>query len=348
MRTALCTALLALTPALGSAQQRIEITRAPRVMVSFGDDSRAAIGISTGGNASARDTLGLLVTAITPNGPAEKAGIEEGDRLISANGENLRLAAADVGDMEMSGVMQRRLIRVLSKAKAGTPVALTVWSGGQVRSVTVTPVASDSLYPERRRLTAARWVEERNDKPVIGVNLGANGSKRDTLGVFISSVVDSGPAALAGIVEGSRIASIGGVDLRVSRADAGDAEVAAARARRLERAVGELKPGTETELRVWQDGQYRTFRVKVGRAGDLPHDNRFYFFGDGTAPTPPMPPMAPAMPMPMPTPAPEAFMSMPMQLRMQDIGAEVQRELDRARQRERAAGARAARVTMSD
>ena len=44
------------------------------------------------------------------------------------------------------------------------------------------------------------------------------GSSRDTLGVFVMSVEDGGPAAKAGIEEGTRIASINGVDVRGAHA----------------------------------------------------------------------------------------------------------------------------------
>jgi len=44
------------------------------------------LGLSTGASTSARDTLGVLVSSVAPNGPAERAGIQEGDRIASVNG----------------------------------------------------------------------------------------------------------------------------------------------------------------------------------------------------------------------------------------------------------------------
>src|SRR5881394_200989 len=61
------------------------------------DRDRAVIGISTG-SGSARDTLGVLVSSVTAGGPADKSGVEEGSRIASVNGVNLKLAAVDVGD----------------------------------------------------------------------------------------------------------------------------------------------------------------------------------------------------------------------------------------------------------
>src|SRR5881394_3880938 len=66
---------------------------------SFGeeDSDRAVIGITTA-TGSRRDTLGVLVSSVTAGSPAEKAGLEEGNRIASINGVNLKVAAADVDD----------------------------------------------------------------------------------------------------------------------------------------------------------------------------------------------------------------------------------------------------------
>src|SRR5512146_652293 len=103
--------LLPLLPAvaIGLLAAHADAQDTPRALRITRDDSpRAAIGISTSSSASARDTLGLLVTAITPKGPAEQAGLEEGNRIAAVNGTSLRLSAGDVGDWEMQGIMQRR------------------------------------------------------------------------------------------------------------------------------------------------------------------------------------------------------------------------------------------------
>ena len=286
--------------ALVASSAGAQVTNAaPRVFrVERGDSPRAVIGVSTSGSASKRDTLGLLITAITPKGPAEKAGLEEGNRIASVNGTNLRLSPNDVDDWEMQGIMQRRLTRELSKLKPGDDVELRVWAGGQYKTVHVKTAESEDVYTSVRR----RLRDDLDDRPTLGLGIGSTGSRRDTLGVFVMYVSDSGPAARAGIVEGDRIASINGVDVRVSRDDAGDAEIAGIKARRLEREVSNLKPGDDADLRVWSDGQFRNLKVKVARAADLPHRRNSVFIMGGLdgmvapmAPMPPMPPM-PAMP----------------------------------------------------
>jgi hypothetical protein len=111
------------------------------------DGNRAVLGLGTT-SGSLRDTLGILVTDVTSGGPAEKAGIEEGDRLVSVNGTELRLSSADAGDREMQGLMARRLVRMLEKVKPGDQVDLRVYSDGKLRTVKVTTVKASELFKE--------------------------------------------------------------------------------------------------------------------------------------------------------------------------------------------------------
>jgi len=108
---------------------------------------RPVIGIATT-SGSKRDTLGLLVTEVTTGGPADKAGLEEGDRLQSVNGVSLRIAAADAGDRETQGLMVRRLVRTIEKLKAGDAVDLSVYTDGRTRTVKITTVKASELERE--------------------------------------------------------------------------------------------------------------------------------------------------------------------------------------------------------
>jgi len=244
-----------------------------------GDDGpRAALGLSIGGSGSARDTLGLLVSSVTPNGPAERAGIQEGDRISSINGVSLRLDPADAGDVEVGNSMSRRLTRELSRIQPGDEVDLRVFADGRTRSIRVRTADSDSLYT-RRRVSRAETSDER---ATLGIGLASTNSRRDSLGVLVMFVDDSGPAARAGIEEGNRIASINEVDLRAGHEESGDEYVANSRIRRLQREVSRLHPGDRVELRVYANGEMRTIRLRAARASDLPRHNRtFITGGDG-------------------------------------------------------------------
>ena len=281
-----------------SAQERYRIERTPRAYAySFDDnENRAVIGITTS-TGSARDTLGVLVSAVARGGPAERAGIEEGNRIAAINGVNLKLNPADVGDWDVSGAMSRRVTRELGKTKPGDDVELRVYSSGQTRAVKIKTVAYDSLYRAARQ-----WRRDDDDRAALGVSLGASGSKRDTLGVLVMWADDDGPAVKAGIEEGNRISAVNGVDLRVGREDAGDEMISSVKVQRLQRELEKLKPGDEVELRVYGDGKTRSVRVKTVAASKLSRSHGMIFGGSGIsfprmAPMAPMPPMLPMPPM---------------------------------------------------
>ena len=275
LTTVLLITFLAVT---GAAAQTARIYTAPSAGVLRGgeDQPRAVLGLSTGASTSARDTLGLLVTSVATNGPAERAGIQEGDRIASVNGVNLRLSPADAGDFDVGNAMSRRLTRELGKLRPGDDVDLRVYSEGRTRTVHIRTADSDSLY-SRRRVSR----NEINDRPSLGLGLGATSSRRDTLGILVMFVDDSGPAARAGIEEGNRIAAIDDIDLRAAREDAGDESMANSKIRRLQREVSRLRPGDNVDLRVYANGDFRTMRVRVARASDLPRRRGFMISGDG-------------------------------------------------------------------
>ena len=270
--------------------------------------ARSMIGVSTSSTGT-RDTLGLLVTSVTPNGPAEKAGIVEGNRIAAINGVNLRLAAADAGQDDMNGITARRLTRELGKIDPGTDVELRIYADGQWKTVKLKTIAPDSLMPVRIRLNNSE------ERAVLGFELNSTGSKRDTLGVLIAAVHEDGPAEKAGLIEGDRVAAVNGTDLRVRHDDAGDDWVSGAMVTRFQRVMRSAKPGDKVELRVWSGGQSKTVQVTAAKASELYKDQmRRIRIGSGApmvwgmdgddvfpgispramiAPVPAMPPMPP-------------------------------------------------------
>jgi C-terminal processing protease CtpA/Prc len=235
---------------------------------ALNDEPRAVIGVTTSGAATSRDTLGVLVSSVRSGSPAEKAGLEEGNRIASVNGVSLKLSAADVGDPDMAGVMTRRLTRELDKLKPGDEVDLRVYAGGQIKSVKIKTIASEDIYESRLPRRDA-------DRATLGLDLAGTGNARDTLGVFVMSVEDGSPAAKAGIEEGSRIASINGVDVRGRHSsDDDDFVIRMSNINRLEREISRLKAGDTVDLRVYFNGQYRNVKMTAARMSDLPRRSR--------------------------------------------------------------------------
>jgi hypothetical protein len=337
---AVASAVSALATPLG-AQDRESADRAVTIMPGSGfarvwdggefEANRAALGVGTSATGTLRDTLGLMITSITRGGPAERAGLEEGNRLAAINGVSLRANAADIEDYQLSGTLVRRLTRELSRVKPGDEVELRVHRDGRTQAIKVRTASSDSLFRRSASTYASRSSrEDQDDRPALGFSLGSSGSVRDTLGVLVMGVPDSTPAARAGLEEGNRIASINGVNLRVAREDAGDRHLGSAKAQRLRREISQLKPGDDVRLRVYGNGQWRDVTMKVARARDLPRTSWTFFGGDGMiAPMPPMP-VTPAMPaMPRTPMAPRVrWQSEPIRI---EIGPELRRQIQDAR-----------------
>jgi C-terminal processing protease CtpA/Prc len=234
----------------------------------FESQPRAVIGVGTTTAASSRDTLGVLVSTVRAGSPAEKAGIEEGNRIASVNGVSLKLSPADIGDEQMASVLARRLNRELDKLHPGDEVDLRVYAGGQTKAVKIKTVAPEDLYA-----TTSSTISRRNDdRATLGINVGVTGTSRDSLGIFVMGVEDGSPAAKAGIEEGSRIASINGVDLRGTsqRERNEDFFYQPTNLTRLEREMGRVKPGDDVDLRIFYNNQFKNIKVKAGRASDLP------------------------------------------------------------------------------
>jgi len=99
---------------------------------------RAALGLELRTTGTRRDTLGVFVEAVTQKGPAESAGIVEGDRIAAINGVDLRTAGGDVDDSYTNGLAAHRLSREVQKLTPGSRVTLRVYSAGRFRDVQVT------------------------------------------------------------------------------------------------------------------------------------------------------------------------------------------------------------------
>lgn len=261
-----------------AAQDRMSSPTTVVRLLGNDNDDRAALGINTG-SAGKRDTLGLLIESVTPGSPADKAGLLEGYRIASVNGENLKLSSGDAGEPDMEGIMTRRLVRELGKVKAGDDVTLEVYADGALKTVKVKTVAAEDLTMRPMRMSK----EDYDDRAVVGLGLDGGGSRRDTLGLLVTSVESDGPADKAGIEEGNRIASIDGVDLRVPAAEAVGGELLGAKQRKFARAVQQKKAGDEVTLQVYANGAMKTVKVATARSADVYKNggNGFRFNMDG-------------------------------------------------------------------
>ncbi len=253
-------------------ERDVRVFRAPGALMTrrLATANRAVLGVMLG-EGSRADTAGVKLESIDENGPAAKAGLKAGDVITSINGVSLKVAKEDAEDLALAGLAQRRLQRVMGKVNPGDDVSLQVTSGGRSRAVMVKAVSPQSLEASEPRVIErvimrgpdGTVTERRVGAPraMVGVTVGAAGNLRDTLGLFVSSVVSGGPAEKAGVIEGERIATVNGIDVRVPREDADDQQVVSARVDRFVREVQKAEPGKTITLRVYGNGRYRDVTV---------------------------------------------------------------------------------------
>ena len=146
-KTLFAAAVLALSIALSSAQAQLRRFPAepgsPRRTSSNtpsdndAPDARALLGLTLGSSGTDRDTLGLLVTQVMRDGPADRAGIDEGNRIADIDGVTLRLDPSDIGRTGAADAVLRRLSRTLRGLRDGEQATIRVFSGGRFKTVTV-------------------------------------------------------------------------------------------------------------------------------------------------------------------------------------------------------------------
>jgi len=131
----------------------------------------------------ARDRV--VVRGVAPDGPADEAGIEVRDVLVSIDGVTLDERGA--------------LREAMSGIEPGDTVAVVVSTGGDERTVRVTTGSqADRPGPEER--------------PYLGVIVERPASA-DTGGVVLASVTPDSPADAAGLIAGDTITAIDGISV---------------------------------------------------------------------------------------------------------------------------------------
>jgi hypothetical protein len=110
-----------------------------------GLEKRASLGATIGSTGSLRDTLGIFISSVSTDGPAEKAGVVEGDRIAAINGVDVRVPREDAEDGQASAARVNRFMRELAKLTPGDKATLRVYGGGRYREVQVTTGKSSDM-----------------------------------------------------------------------------------------------------------------------------------------------------------------------------------------------------------
>src|SRR5437773_1533379 len=135
-------AVAVIGPAWLAAQQSPRPPRAPRAPRGFAfsySDNRGRIGVVVRTDASPEsDKLGAKLEAVTPGGPAEKAGLKAGDIITKFNGTGLAGVKSEDEDESGPG---KKLIELARKLAPGDTVQIEYRRGGDTKTATL--VAED-------------------------------------------------------------------------------------------------------------------------------------------------------------------------------------------------------------
>jgi serine protease Do len=141
---------------------------------------------------------GALVAAITPDSPAAKAGLKQGDVILSVDGQDIERL--------------RDLTFHVAGRKAGDKLTMSVWRDGANREVQ----ASVASMPKEQVAKAGEQPSTHEKTGALGLGLAPLnpetrqrfGLDEDTKGVVIANVRPDSPAAEAGLRQGDVVVSV--------------------------------------------------------------------------------------------------------------------------------------------
>ena len=239
----------------GPAGPRPVPVSAPLYLIAATAD-RGHLGVTPRASTGPADTLGLPIDGVDDSLPAAKAGIIRGARLVSIDGVDLRLEPRDLGESAAERLPESRLRRALAAKKSGETVELVVLTAGRRETKRIV-LSESSMARTLRSMTTGRRS--------VGLGFSQRGSMRDTAGLLIISITSGSAAEKAGLVEGDRLVSIDGTDLRVPTADAGSRDGVEARVSRFRRAIESARDSQPVRLEVLSEGRRRTVNVTPAR-----------------------------------------------------------------------------------
>jgi serine protease Do len=153
-------------------------------LIAHGKVRRSWIGIDVQPRfKEATNKVGVVVSGVVSDAPADEAGIQSGDLLLSLNGKETNVRY----DEEMP-----EFVMLISSLPIGKEAKAVVRRSGKELKLKVTPVERGELYPRQREFK--QW-------GMTGRNLSYLASREmkrtNALGVMVTSVRPSGPAGEA-------------------------------------------------------------------------------------------------------------------------------------------------------
>jgi S1-C subfamily serine protease len=111
--------------------------RGPERVMQFVMNRRARLGLKVNLRARPTDSLGAYVDAVTPNGPAAKAGIQSGDLITKVDGKSVLAGGRAEGNGDRESLPGLHLIELAARLEPNDTVAIEFRRGKERKTVSV-------------------------------------------------------------------------------------------------------------------------------------------------------------------------------------------------------------------
>jgi S1-C subfamily serine protease len=167
-----------------------------------------------------QEAKGFLITDITADGPAAKAGLHGGDILTDINGRQIELGGDVIVKIDNQTV--RKIDDVLTylerEKQVGDTVQLTVLRDGQLQQIPVT-LAARPASPQQQQPQQLAQSPNQPSLGITGIDVTPDIAKAMDLpearGFLVTAVIAGGPSDKAGIRGGYIVTNVNGTDIQL-------------------------------------------------------------------------------------------------------------------------------------
>ena len=115
----------------------LTVDRGPERIVEFVMNRRARLGLKVNLRARATDSIGAYVDAVTPNGPAARAGIQSGDLITKLDGQSVLAGGQAEAGRDRESLPGLRLIELAARLQPNDTVPVEFRRGKDRKTVSV-------------------------------------------------------------------------------------------------------------------------------------------------------------------------------------------------------------------
>ena len=115
----------------------LRVDRGPERVVEFIMNRRARLGLKVNLRARGTDSIGAYVDAVTPNGPAARAGLQSGDIIIKVDGKSVMAGGQAESTRDRESLPGLRLIELAARLQPDDTVPVEFRRGKDRKTVSV-------------------------------------------------------------------------------------------------------------------------------------------------------------------------------------------------------------------